>query len=123
MKLLAHKCPKSELSGKLKLVTTLFISVKQIFWREIMPAQFFLGFYCLPFTNTYIYHSRNQLPKKSKEMQSKISAFFKPSPSPLRETPEPSPFSRDSIGSASEELKEEPEITVTYKRINSKKGR
>ncbi|KAK6145744.1 hypothetical protein DH2020_022564 [Rehmannia glutinosa] len=49
-------------------------------------------------------------------MQSKISTFFKPSPSLGQE----SPSSRNLFGAVSEKLSEEPEITVTYKRKNSK---
>ncbi|KAL6507778.1 hypothetical protein OROGR_023973 [Orobanche gracilis] len=45
-------------------------------------------------------------------MQSKISTFFKPSLSPS---------SRDLIDAVSVRLAEEPEITVTYKRKNSKR--
>ncbi|KAI3471755.1 hypothetical protein Pfo_028408 [Paulownia fortunei] len=53
-------------------------------------------------------------------MQSKISAFFKSSPSPGQESPDPSPFPSNLFGAVSEKLTEEPEITVTYKRKNSK---
>ncbi|KAK6147313.1 hypothetical protein DH2020_018225 [Rehmannia glutinosa] len=49
-------------------------------------------------------------------MQSKISTFFRPSPSLGQE----SPSSRNLFGVVSEKLSEEPEITVTYKRKNSK---
>ncbi|KAL8526985.1 hypothetical protein ACS0TY_016015 [Phlomoides rotata] len=49
-------------------------------------------------------------------MQSKISAFFKPSPSPRPESPKSSPLSSNWFDDVSEQLSEEPEITVTYSR-------
>lgn len=57
-------------------------------------------------------------------MQSKISAFFKPTPS-RRKSPDPSQFS-DNIfrdDGNSENLIELPEITVTYKRKTPKTDR
>ncbi|KAL0320113.1 UNVERIFIED_CONTAM: protein CHROMOSOME TRANSMISSION FIDELITY 7 [Sesamum radiatum] len=49
-------------------------------------------------------------------MQSKISAFFKPSPFPPQEPPDPSPFSCNLFSADSEKSTQDPEITVTYKR-------
>ncbi|XP_020553399.1 protein CHROMOSOME TRANSMISSION FIDELITY 7 [Sesamum indicum] len=52
-------------------------------------------------------------------MQSKISAFFKPSPSSRQEPPHPSPFSCNLFTADSEKSTEDPEITFTYKRKSS----
>ncbi|KAL0374782.1 UNVERIFIED_CONTAM: protein CHROMOSOME TRANSMISSION FIDELITY 7 [Sesamum radiatum] len=49
-------------------------------------------------------------------MQSKISAFFKPSLSSRQEPPHPSPFSCNLFSADSEKSTQDPEITVTYKR-------